>query len=657
MRSIAAHLEGRTLVVPTTADATLLDTELRSIADIETIERTPIDDRLTIVDFSQRMRLALAMRDPDDTAIQYVVDGDVNSVPEQVSFHGLRRNIARTRSLLRAHDIGRDDVVAILLPAVPSIYWSILGAMECAIPFPLNWMLEPAHVLHLLREANAKAVIALGPTRGFRIWESLASIRSELPRNTPIWSVTGPGGETLPESDLDSQIALQPDGIDVPDTISGEHVAAYVHSGGTTGFPKIVKLSHRNISFRHWTLQLASRLVLGEVVLHDSPMFHVGGLGRCLPPLASGASILIPSIMGARDKRYIANYWKFVEKYGVTRLSGVPTTLAVLAKTPPVDEDLSSLKPYFITGSTALPASVRTEFERISGVRVLNSYGMTENTASIAIDLRDGVAKDGSSGVRLPYTQIRVAAVDEQNRVVRHCGPDEIGMLLVNGPGLTSYVNPKHHRASRTEDGWLITGDLGRIDRDGYLFITGRTKDLIIRGGHNIDPALIEEPLLKSSEVLHAAAVGKPDAYAGELPVAFVQLTPGSRATPSDLIAFLIAHISEKAAIPKEIFILDKIPLTDIGKPIKAALRQEAAERAFRSILSDVTGLSGDAELKITVQPHPTSGTLVTIVVAKPTHTERQVLTSLITKTMDQYSFAYTIEWPNDADLRRSTGG
>ena len=141
-------------------------------------------------------------------------------------------------------------------------------------------------------------------------------------------------------------------------------------------------------------------------------MFHVGGLiGRILPPLASGASVLIPTVLGARDKRYIANYWKFVEKYRVTRLSAVPTTLAVLAKSPPVDTDLSSLMPNFITGSTSLPVSVQRRFEEISGVRVLNSYGMTENTASIAIDPRDGPRKEGASGLRVPYTQVRAVAI------------------------------------------------------------------------------------------------------------------------------------------------------------------------------------------------------------------------------------------------------
>jgi len=396
-------------VVPETADAALLNQPLRCLADVEAIERIPLDDRLGVVDISRRIALGLAARDPADTAIFYISDGDVDGQPVKTSFSELRGNVDKTASLLRATGIGRSDVVAVLLPAVPAIYWSILGAISAGIAFPVNWMLEPRHVLHLLREANAKAVIALGPTPGFKIWESVMSIAGGLPAGTSIWSVAGPDGDVLPDTDLDAQIANLASQPGPSCERAGEDTAIYMHSGGTTGLPKIVRISHRNASYRHWTLQLAYKAVVGEVVFHDSPMFHSGGLmGRCIPPLASGASILIPSVMGARDKRFIANYWRFVEKYRVTRLSGVPTTLAVLTKSPPRSEDdLSSLKPYFVTGSTAMPIAVRKRFEQISGVRVLNSYGMTENTASIAIDPRDGETKEGGSGIRLPYTQIR----------------------------------------------------------------------------------------------------------------------------------------------------------------------------------------------------------------------------------------------------------
>ena len=647
MKFPEAAASARTPVVIQSADAALLDEPYGSLDDVENIEHTPLERRLTVVDFTQRIDLALAAHAADDVAITYVPDGDVESVPERITFSALRDNIRRTTALLRAHRVGRSDVVAILVPAVPAIYWSILGAMSCGIPFPVNWMLEPEHLLGLLKEANTKAVIALGPTPQFKIWESLQSMAGKLP-GVPIWSVPGPAGTVLPESDLATHLARLPDVASPPNDIEADSIAAYLHSGGTTGLPKIVKLSHRNLSYRHWTLQLASKAVFGEVILHDTPMFHVGGLaGRCLPPLASGASVLIPSIMGARDKRYVANYWKFVEKYQVTRLSGVPTTLATLTRSPPRGEDLSTLKPYFITGSTSMPTAVRDEFERISGARILNSYGLTENTASVAIDPRDGLRKEGSSGIRLPYTKIRVARMDQEDGAVRECAVGEIGMLQIKGPGVSpGYVNEAHERAARTTDGWLITGDLGRVDKDGYLFVTGRVKDVIIRGGHNIDSALIEEALLKSPDVLHAAAVGKPDAYAGELPAAYVQLVPGSQVTAADLVAFASSHIVERAAVPKDIFIVDKMPLSDVGKPVKVALRRDAAERTFSSVLNDaVADFGGSVRLPTTVRQHATKGTEVVIRVVGAPSEERDRLTTRIAQIMGRFAFAYVIEW------------
>jgi fatty-acyl-CoA synthase len=644
---MATGVKERLRVIPETADAALLERPHRSLEDVEAIERTPLEERLKIADFSRRMDLALAAHDPAETAISYVPDGDVDRDPQEVSFGALRSNIARTAALFRAHGIGRTDVVAILHPATPSIYWSVLGALRAGVVFPLNWMLEPPYMLHLLREAGVKAVVALGPTPGFKIWESLMSIAGDLP-GVKIWSVAGPDGTVLPDSDLDLHIADQDEAKGGIEPAEAEDIAALVHSGGTTGLPKIVKLSHRSLSYRHWSVQVASQYVLGEVNLHDSPMFHTGGfIGRLLPPMASGASVVIPSIIGAREKRYIANYWRFVERYRVTRLSGVPTTLAVLAKSSTDGADLSSLKPFFITGSSPLPASVRREFERVSGVRVLNSYGMTENTASIAIDPRDGERKEGSSGMRLPYTHIRAVAVNAPDVGKRVCGPDEIGMLQIAGPGLTSgYVNPAHEKGARSEDGWLITGDLGRVDADGRVFITGRPKDVIIRGGHNIDPALIEDPLLQLPDVLHAAAVGKPDSYAGELPIVYVQLLPGSQRTEAELLSYLGGCILERAALPKEVLIVEKVPLTDVGKPSKVELRVHATQRVFRQVLSEAAEVSAqDGGLEIEVRSHPTKGTEIGVLLRGVAPEARDDLARRIDAVMEGYPFAYALEW------------
>lgn len=643
-------------VVAETAELHLLNKPLRSIADVEEIEKIPLSEHVKVVNFSERIDLALAARDPHDIAISYVEDGDIDRSPHRTSFRELRSNIDKTASLLRAHGINRGDVVAVLLPAVPTSFWAYLGAMSAGIVFPINWMLEAPQISRLIRESKARAVIALGPTPGFKIWEALASMRDELPQEITIWSIVGPNGNVSPESDLDVAIRFQP-ALRTFLEIAGDDIAAYVHSGGTTGAPKIVKLSHRGLSYRHWTSQLFQRHTLRDVCLNDTPLFHVGGfIGRTFSALASGASMVIPSATGARDRKYVADYWKFVEKYRITRISAVPTTLAVLAKNHPRDRDLSSLKPYFATGSTALPTAVREEFETNTGIRVLNTYGMTENTASVSCDPPDGTRKEGGSGIRFPFTRVRAAVMDAQGRSVRVCGPGEIGMLQVSGPGVTpGFVNPSHEHGARTEDGWIISGDLGRVDEDGFIFVTGRAKDVIIRGGHNIDPALIEEPLMKYPDVQLVAAVGRPDAYAGEVPIAYVQLVPGSQASSADLAEFLKDRIAERAAFPKEIIVIPEIPLTAVGKPLKTELRKDATHRALSSALSEATGIV-NGQLFLSIDPHPSSGTMVNIRISCA-DSEWSGMESRVNATMNQYSFAYHLERGDASGARSEMAG
>ena len=219
--------------------------------------------------------------------------------------------------------------------------------------------------------------------------------------------------------------------------------------------------------------------------------------------------------------------------------------------------------------------------------------------------------------------------------------PDEIGLVVVKGPSVTPGYVEETYNTVLLPDGWFNSGDLGRIDPDGYLWLTGRAKDVIIRGGHNIDPSVIEETLLKHGEVVLAAAVSKPDSYAGELPVAYVQLVPGAKATAEELQSFAQQNIPERAAAPKEIILVDKMPLTHVGKPAKVQLRLDAARRAFTSALADV---AGPGRLSVEMIADPKQGQRAVITVACPEDQRRNVEAGIGEK-MKYYSTPYAVEW------------
>ena len=244
----------------------------------------------------------------------------------------------------------------------------------------------------------------------------------------------------------------------------------------------------------------------------------------------------------------------------------------------------------------------------------------------------------------MPYAQIKTVKLGADGNVERDCAVDEIGVVLVNGPSVTpGYVNPVYNDGIFTRDGWFNSGDLGRIDADGYLWLTGRAKDVIIRGGHNIDPSIIEETLRAHREVVLAAAVGRPDAHAGELPVAYVQLVDGATATAEELAAFAREYITEQAAAPKEVYVVDAMPVTDVGKPHKVQLRFDAARRAFTSALAGTLG--PDLGIGVEVGPDASTGTRVTISVSAPPAVSRGAIESRIHEVMKAYATHYIVKW------------
>jgi fatty-acyl-CoA synthase len=614
-------------------------TPLRTLRDIEELERVPLEQRIFSWNLNDWIARGCA-RDPGKLAIRYIENGDPETEPVAISYGELRSRATAAANLFHSLGVGPTDVVLFLLPTLPQLYTTMLGALACGIGCGVNWMLKPEQLGELVRATEPKVIVTLGPTLGYEIWENVQAVRAVIAPSVHILTVPGPGGAIMPETDFDTLAAHQPgDRLLFTRHVAPDDIAAYVHSGGTTGSPKLVKLTHRGFVYKCWANAVVMAHTADDVIFADYPMFHIAGLfGRGLFAIAHGMSIVIPSPIGARDKRFIENYWRFVERFGITIFSGVPTTLAQLAKNGPRGERLASLREYACTGSTAFPAEVARQIESLIGVRVLLTYGATEYTQNVTQAPRDGDPKYGSPGIRLPYTRVKTVELDG-DVIVRECGVDEIGVVVVKGPSVTpGYLEPRYNDGLFTRDGWLNSGDLGRFDADGYLWLTGRAKDVIIRGGHNIDPSVIEGTLLKHPEVMLAAAVSKPDAYAGELPIAYVELTSGARASAEEIREFALAHIPERAAAPKEIVVLGKMPLTDVQKPAKPALRRDAARRAFREVLADV------GELSVDVVPDPVKGDLTVISIAAPPGARRAV-EDKIDERMKAFASAYVVRW------------
>lgn len=613
---------------------------IRGLADIEAIERIPLDqqnDTWTIHELIDRG----AAFDPEKAALHYLVNGALDDPVETVTYRQLSTRIRQAAALLRSLGVEPGAPVAILLPVVPQNYVAMLGAALTGIAFPINWMLETSHIEELLISSGARVVIALGPTPGYDIWEKARKLSG---RSLQLLQVKGPGATVGCDLDFDRLCEGRAPDAQFGSLPGRDDIALYIHTGGTTSKPKIAKIPHRCIAYKSWAMSLLADLKPSQVIFGVGPLFHVGAIVlRTITPLSRGQTIVIPGASGLRNKDVIRNYWKLVDRFRITDLVGVPTVLGALTNVPLGDADVSSLRRFATTGSAALSTGIADHFEKNFGIRILSDYGLTEATATVTLPPRDGPRRDGSSGIHLPFTQIRIVVFGSGGRIERDCRVDEIGEIIIRGPGvITGYLTPALDAGLFVGDGWIRSGDLGRLDADGYLWVTGRVKDLIIRGGHNIDPRVIEETLQSHPAVDLAAAVGKPDAYSGELPVAYVQLRPGHRATAAELKDFARVRITERAAAPIDVFVVDAMPLTGVGKIAKRDLR----ERAMRHALSELLGaqLPADTRGDVKISAHSTHGTLVTITLTAKAGRD-EVVEQELRKALAQFTYAFDIVW------------
>ncbi|MGF6919111.1 acyl-CoA synthetase [Paraburkholderia sp. 40] len=568
---------------------------------------------------------------PSAPALSFFATADDYRNAECWTYSELVRDITRTANMFSRLGVQRDSVVAYVLPNLPETHFVIWGGEAAGIVCAINPLLEQEAIGQLLNAAGASVLVTLAPFPGTDLWQKVQAVLhkvsslKDLVLVNPAERVTGSKqsatrmlqrnecsrlhGEGGVRGAVPAHIEIHDFGVAIAQEsgtalqgarhFGADDVSSYFCTGGTTGLPKIAMRRHGNEVANAWSTGqfFGDSVGPGKTLFCGLPLFHVNAvMATGLLPFSKGAQVVLGTPQGYRGDGVVKRFWEIVEHHRINFFSGVPTLYAALLDIPVGEHDVSSLE-YGLCGAAPMPVEVFRTFQERTRIRILEGYGLTEGTCVSSVNPPLGERRLGSIGLRIPGQAMKAVIVDADGRYVRDCEIDEVGLLTISGSNIfLGYIVPEQNKGLWLDLGdgrcWLNTGDLGRCDVDGYFWLTGRKKEVIIRGGHNIDPAAIEEPLYRHPAVKIAAAVGRPDAHAGELPIAYVQLKPGATATEDDLAEFVRLEIGERAALPKRIRILDAMPLTGVGKIFKPALKQRETVDALQSALVEA-GVEG----------------------------------------------------------------
>ncbi|MFC7530828.1 class I adenylate-forming enzyme family protein [Actinoplanes sp. GCM10030250] len=457
----------------------------------------------------------------------------------------IHQRSARVAAGLRAHGVQPGDRVVVMTMNAPEVFISYRAIWRAgAVVTPVIFLQSGPELRHILDDSGATAAI---------ISPELATLFGAAADGLAITTfVIGEDSYTALEAGEPAAIEPRAD----------DDLAALLYTGGTTGRAKGVMLSHRGLWEAGRGLELGSRSGTSTRSLLPLPLSHAYGLIVAIAGLHSERRLV--SVL---QRWFDATGWlRLVAEHRLETSPVVPTMLQMLLAQPLGDYDLSSLQS-FGSGGATLPPAIRAAAEKTFGVTVLQGYGCTESSAVISAETMTE-HRPGSVGKPLPNAE--VAILDLAGNPV---AAGEDGEICVRGPGvMLGYWNDPELTAQTVRDGWLHTGDIGRLDADGYLYVVDRMKDLIIRGGFNVFPRDVEDVLLEHPAVQIAACVGRPDAKNGEEVVAVVQLLPGHQVSGADLVEYTRARMA-KYKHPREVTVLDAVPLTSVGKINRKAVR------------------------------------------------------------------------------------
>ena len=554
-----------------------------------------------------------ALAHPDRIALHYFADGAAFDQAQSWTYQAFLERIDQTANLFRSLGIERTDVVTYMLPNLPETIFTVMGGEVAGIVSSVNMKLEAIHISEIMEAVGSKILVTLSENSDADNWKKVQNIAEkssslktiltiDLNDRVGVFSPPMSPINAVKVLDFKSNSAKQSKALQFLPNIKETDFASYFHTGGTTGRPKIAQRTHGNEVINTWGVNHLLNAYTPKTFFCGLPWFHANGVVVTgFTVFANGHTLVLGTAAGYRGNGVIPNFWKIIEHYKISFFSCVPTILQFLLPVPVGEADISSLE-NAICGAAPLSVKLFNDFESHSGVKLMEGYGFTEGTCVNSANPPQGVRKIGSIGLRLPFHYMKAVLLDDDGKYLRDCKINEIGIIVARGKNIIpGYLEAIHNKNIWVDDGefqWYNTGDLGREDEDHYFWLTGRKKELIIRGGHNIDPKSIEEPLSKHPAVASAAAVGRPDKQVGELPVAYVVLKSGQSISEEELLAYGKEHIAERAAQPKRIYFLDELPLTAVGKVFKPKLSDLQNMEVCKEEL-EALGLFSEFDLRV----------------------------------------------------------
>ena len=469
------------------------------------------------------------------------------------SYAEMNLQAEKAAGLLKSLEAQRGEHVAVLVPNSPEFLFLWFGAMKGGFTaVTINTLLKAEELAYIIDDCDARILVATPAFR--RLLEPVLPGLSKLEHVVLTEPDTQSSGYKLLPEEMQRAEPYAAAGL------TGSDKASMIYTSGTTGHPKGVILSHGNILYNSYVTHQMIDLEESDTALCIMPLFHVNAqIASMMSTLWAGASVVLED--GFKPRSFIGT----LKQYRCTTFSGVPTIYNFLNEMKEAEgEDLSFLKAC-ICGAAPMPVEVFNSFEQKFKGKIIEGYGLSEGTCVSSLNPLRGKRKIGSIGLSIPGQEMRIvnANVEGQNIFL----PDDtIGEIVIRGPNMMQgYYKKEEANRTALVDGWLHTGDLGTRDSEGYFYITGRKKEMIIQGGENIYPKEIEEVLYKFDPVLECAIVGIPDAKYGEVVGAFIIPKEGASITAAEVRAYLREKIANYK-MPKVIEFVQSFPKTATGK-------------------------------------------------------------------------------------------